>query len=126
MVDTIGQLVAVAWSDNHVRLFSPESNKLIHEINACSTKQNGSITCLGWGSNVTFHAQLDSPRKSLHMILNSTAERHDADAVKDLPRDLALLDIEGALPKLSLLPAGKEYVLLLMLFGLASCSTDSS
>lgn len=43
---------------------------------------------------------------TLDDILSQTVQAHALDDVPDLPRDLASLDIEAALPKLGVLSSG--------------------
>lgn len=106
-----GQLLAVAWSDNAVRLISPENSKVIHEIYA-SLEQERQVTLLAWAINFTDDVvtkdPTGAPQRDLDDILSRTAQSHGPEALPDLPKTLALLDIEGSLPKLSLLPSGKE------------------
>lgn len=106
-----GQLLAIAWSDNYVRLISPESNKIIHEVKA-SSAGDSTITCLGWAANYSDSrratARSNPSNQSLDFRLRQTVGEHVPAALPDLPRDLALLDVEVVLPKLSLLPPGQE------------------
>jgi len=67
------------------------------------------ITCLGWVSNFikrkSTRAFTKGP-KSWKELLETTADSEDPGASLDLPRDLALIDIESSMPRLSTLPAG--------------------
>lgn len=94
-------------------MISPESNRVIHEINVASA-EDCDITCLGWGTSYPHGdaSRVSAARvgKGLDTVFRQTVADHASDALPDLPRDLALLDIEGAIPKLSLLPSGKEYI----------------
>ncbi len=108
--------MAIAWSDGCVRIVSPESNKQIHEVKYNSSPAEGSsdVSCLGWGSNWIGYAVSPSGTNvgnhAVESVLHQAAVKHSSDGAVDLPRELALLEIEGILPKLSLLPAGKKYV----------------
>ena len=92
-------------------MVSPESGKVIHEIYA-STPEACRITLLAWAVNLTDKATTKArgvaARCDLDEILGQTIQEHARDAHPDLPRTLALLDIEGTIPKLSPLPSGKE------------------
>jgi len=109
-------MLAVAFSDSSVTLISARTGKAVHQIqyqDQSSTK----ICCLGWGANLTdvkgTRVRLDNlPDKiSLDDIFNRGSQGQDAQTQLDLPIELAFLDIEAVLPKLSVLPArDKEYV----------------
>lgn len=109
-------MLAVAFSDSTVSLVSAQTGKAVHQIqyqDQLSTK----ICCLGWGANLTdakgTRLRLDSlPDKvSLDDFFNRGTQVQDGQAPLDLPAELAFLDIEAVLPKLSVLPArDKEYV----------------
>lgn len=65
---------------------------------------------MGWSSN-TIGRRVESKASklvpdTLKKILEDEKELSTEKAVLDLPKDLALLDIEPSLPKLSVLPAG--------------------
>ncbi len=95
-----------------MRLISPESNKLVHEFNSSLT-EDSLITCLGWGVNYPHQnrgKEYDSSAgQDIQSVVEKAVHAHTAsNDVPDLPKELALLDLEGALPKLSLLPASKE------------------
>ncbi|KAI9827716.1 MAG: hypothetical protein M1832_004205 [Thelocarpon impressellum] len=107
-----GQLLAVAWSDNAVRLINADSSKVVHQIDTAA-EDSSTLTCLGWAVNFTnsreVRARIDASEVTLDDILGRVAQEQALGTVPDLPRELALLDIESALPKLSVLPsAGKE------------------
>jgi anaphase-promoting complex subunit 4 len=102
-----GQLIAIAWSDGTVRLIGAESNKTVHQITV-SEEEDTEVTCLAW---TTYSAA----SKSLGDILAEAGPWKDATVgglkgksaqLLDLPRDLAAIDIESSLPKLSVLPSG--------------------
>ena len=69
------------------------------------------ICCIGWGFNFTdtksARVRLDVLAASMNSddILNREGQASGAEVPLDLPTDLAFLDIEGILPKLSVLPA---------------------
>lgn len=104
-----GQLLAMGWSDGVVRLVGAESNKTVHQISTTEEK-TAEITCLGWASNSTVQraarfstVNVDDSWKNL--IGNIACSLEDTLPV-DLPRDLALIDIESSMAKLSILPTG--------------------
>ncbi|KAF7930951.1 hypothetical protein BELL_0049g00140 [Botrytis elliptica] len=106
-----GQLLAIAWSDGSVRLIGAESTKVVHHFSTTSDDQEFSgVTCMGWSSN-TIGRRVESKASklvpdTLKKIFEDEKELSTEKAVLNLPKDLALLDIEPSLPKLSVLPAG--------------------
>jgi anaphase-promoting complex subunit 4 len=112
-----GQLLAVTWSDNITRLIGADSSKVIHQIHASSQRdQDTRVTCLGWGVNFTdpkgVKTQVESsPNSSLDEYLSQAVPPSAPGFIADLPAELALIDVDVSLPKLSVLPSGgKEYV----------------
>lgn len=137
ITDEIGRFLAVACSDNNIRLLSSYNGKTVHclpcngslpsrQAASFSSSQQGhdtattpaSICCASWG--VTFtdgNAYLNelkdtNGRLPVDEILSPDTQLTKTALLKgDLPRELALLDIESSLPKLSVLSAtGDEYV----------------
>lgn len=138
-----GNVLAVAGSDNIVRLVSAYSGKTVHEL-YCAPAPKGreddaSISCVGWGAHLTnarstledvLHGRsgstsgdLGGGKAALEDVL-SPGSLSSASSVQrlhriaaDLPRELAVLDVERSLPKLSVLPAtGDEYACLFSFF----------
>lgn len=119
----LGRLLAVACGDGSVRIISAYSGKTVHHYPAYEKKQeeqSGSdqktpskVTCLGWGINFTDskaaqkHLEGAAGQISLEDLLTPGIHPSKGAAIlkADLPRELALLDIESSLPKLSTLPA---------------------
>ncbi|CAD6442860.1 c06f7089-702f-465a-9a30-5ce32c70bb1d [Sclerotinia trifoliorum] len=106
-----GQLLAIAWSDGSVRLVGAESTKVVHHFSATSDDQDFSgITCMSWSSNTIGRKVANKTSKlvpnTLKNIFANDSELSTGKGALDLPRDLALLDIEPSLPKLSVLPTG--------------------
>lgn len=101
-----GKLLAISWSDGSVRLIGAESSKIVHQF---STGDNvNGVTCMGWGSNLTGKSS-KSERKgdaTWEELLGDEEVLAGNKVPLDLPRDLALIDIERSLPKLSVLAAG--------------------
>ena len=111
-----GRLLAIAGSDNHIRLLGAHNGKIAHDL-PCGPPQgreDASISCVAWGPHVTESKdtieswlRLPDDSKSVGCAPGKAFPTISA----DLPRDLALLDIERSLPKLSVLPStGDEYV----------------
>jgi anaphase-promoting complex subunit 4 len=102
-----GHLLAIAWSDGSVRLVGADSTKIVHQFST-GDKVTG-ITCMGWTSNFTRRKrnEVDSKKGpgSWGDVLDEGSISEDK-APLDLPRDLALIDIETSLPKLSVLAGG--------------------
>lgn len=123
----LGRLLAVAYGDGSVRVLSAYSGKTVHHYPAYQTNDEDEsavdqqplpkVTCLGWGVNFT---DSKSAQKHLYESAGQIAVDdllapgiHPSKAAAllkaDLPRELALLDIETSLPKLSTLtPTGAE------------------
>ncbi|KAJ5774954.1 hypothetical protein N7457_009850 [Penicillium paradoxum] len=117
-----GRLLAVACGDGSLRIINSYSGKTVHhyqtyqqrdELVSYSESSMPKATCVSWGVNFT-----DS--KAAQRLLHESAGQVSVDDLltpgvypskasamlkADLPRELALLDIEGSLPKLSTLPA---------------------
>lgn len=107
----VGQLLAIAWSDGSVRLVGAESTKVVHHFSTTSDDQEFSgVTCMSWSSNTIGRRVENNASKlvpdTLKNILGNDPNLSTGKSVLDLPKDLALLDIEPSLPKLSVLPAG--------------------
>ncbi|KAF5862962.1 hypothetical protein ETB97_010894 [Aspergillus alliaceus] len=111
-----GHLLAVACADNTIRIISAYSGKTVHHYPAYQGQGHAdrsvSVTCLGWGVNFTDievaqrHLQEAAGQISVEDLLSPDVHPSAAALLKaDLPRELALLDIESSLPKLSTLPA---------------------
>ncbi|KAL3481983.1 anaphase-promoting complex component Cut20/Apc4 [Aspergillus californicus] len=111
-----GQLLAVACADNSVRMISAYYGKTVHIFSAYFTlpgSKPAKATCLGWGVNFTeskvAQRQLHEAAGQLTIedLLSLDLQPSKAAALlkADLPRELALLDIESSLPKLSTLPS---------------------
>lgn len=103
-----GQLVAIAWNDGTVQLVAAESSKTVHQF--CTGDQVSGITCMGWVSNLTSKSssavETSKGFESWENFFNHGSLHDEEKTLLDLPRDLALIDIEPSLPKLSVLAAG--------------------
>ena len=119
-----GHLLAVACADNTIRVISAYSGKTVHHYPAYRSEgespQSVKVTCLGWGVNFTDskaaqrHLHEAGGQVSVDDLLSPDNHPSKAAALlkADLPRELALLDVEPSLPKLSTLPAtGSECVI---------------
>lgn len=84
---------------------------MIHQID-CSAYSKSQICCLGWGINLTDGNQVSlelnklKDEVTLDDMISQNPRVKSMDAVPDLPLDLALLDVEASLPKLSPLSSG--------------------
>ncbi|OJK04513.1 hypothetical protein ASPACDRAFT_109174 [Aspergillus aculeatus ATCC 16872] len=114
-----GHLLAVACADNTVRIISAYSGKTVHHYPAYpqaegdAARQAVKATCIGWGVNFTDtkvaqrHLHDAAGQLTVEDLLSPDTHPSRAAALlkADLPRELALLDVESSLPKLSTLPA---------------------
>jgi anaphase-promoting complex subunit 4 len=104
----IGQLLAIAWSDSSVRLVGAESSKTVHQFS--TSDELSGVTCMGWASNqISTNPGSAGPKNGpdpWEALLSDETILPESKAHLDLPRDLALIDIETSMPKLSVLPAG--------------------
>lgn len=106
-----GQSLAAAYDNNILSLTNVHTGKVIHQID-CSAYSKSQICCLGWGINFT-----DGNKVSLELnkfknevtlddMISQNLRVKSMETVPDLPLDLALLDVEASLPKLSPLSSG--------------------
>lgn len=121
--EVLGRLLAVACGDGSLRVISAYNGKTVHHYPVYQSRGDDDsteeqpplpkVTCLGWGVNFT---DSKAAQKNLHEsagqisvddLLSPGVNPSKAAALlkADLPRELALLDIESSLPKLSTLPA---------------------
>ncbi|ELR09255.1 hypothetical protein GMDG_03825 [Pseudogymnoascus destructans 20631-21] len=103
-----GQLIAIAWSGGTVRLIGAESNKTVHQITV-SEEGDTEVTCLAWTSYSAASTSLgDILAEAGPLWKDATRNglKGKSAQLLDLPRDLAAIDIESSLPKLSVLPSG--------------------
>ncbi|KHO00818.1 WD40 repeat-like-containing domain protein [Metarhizium album ARSEF 1941] len=98
-----GQFLAVGWSDGVVRLVGLETNKAAHHIPVCEGT-DANISCIGWAScSVASTSPRDLPIRSSHG-LSRDRTASDGDLPPNLPQELAFLEVDTALPKISPLP----------------------
>lgn len=111
---SLGMLLAIACTDNTLRLVSTYTGKIVHVLSTRPTMPEGQLSCLGWNMNLTdpqgTSQRLESGKvaESLEDILTPGAATSQPGVLAmkaDLPRDLALIDVESSFPKLSSLPA---------------------
>ncbi|EEQ89710.2 hypothetical protein RJZ56_004714 [Blastomyces dermatitidis] len=125
-----GHLLAVVCSDNIIRILSAYSGKTVHQLpcgpsaasfstasapTSSPTFPAGpalSVSCLGWGMNFTDgksalkSLQDAEGRLTVDDLLSTEMQLSKIAQLKaDLPRELAMLDMERSLPKLSTLPS---------------------
>ncbi|KAI1302643.1 anaphase-promoting complex, cyclosome, subunit 4-domain-containing protein [Xylaria venustula] len=102
-----GQFLAVGWSDGIVRLMGLETNKAVHQITICEAGRSN-ITCISWTHNLAGKRLASAVQPSVRTWKQLASQGLDLGKKKlaaDLPRELAFLEIETALPRLSPLPA---------------------
>lgn len=106
-----GQSLAAAYDNNLLSLTNSHTGKVVHQID-CSVYSKSQICCLGWGFNLTNGKKISLELGKLkdHVTLDDMIAQNprvtSVDSVPDLPLDLALLDAEASLPKLSPLSSG--------------------
>lgn len=113
-----GQILAVAFSNFLIYLTNAHTGKMIQQIDY-SVHSKKQINMLGWGVNFAdVHAARKKAKKlqseaPLVDVFSQEIHSNEPSSLPDLPRDLAFLDVEEVLPKLSSLSissAEKEYV----------------
>ena len=106
-----GQSLAAVYDNGFLSLISAHTGKVFHQID-CSSYSKSQICCLGWGFNFMDGTQvsleLDKLKNGLTLddMISQNPQVKSMDAVPDLSLDLALLDVEASLPKLSPLSSG--------------------
>ena len=106
-----GQSLAAAYDNNSLSLTNAHTGKVVHQID-CSVYSKSQICCLGWGINFTDGNKPDLELDKVKQVVmlddetNQNSQVKSMDTVLDLPLDLALLDVEASLPKLSPLSSG--------------------
>lgn len=84
---------------------------MVHQID-CTAYSKSQICCLGWGINFTdgnkvgLHFDKLKDKVTLDDMISHNPRVESMGAVSDLSLDLALLDVEASLPKLSTLSSG--------------------
>lgn len=107
----LGLLLAVAFNNNFVYLTNAHTGKLMHQIDF-TAHVNSQICCLGWGVNsgdvFTLRTTFEKVGGELTLdnLLDQRNKGDRSHLPPDLPGDLAFLDIEQVLPKLSPLSSG--------------------
>ena len=109
----LGRLLAIALSDCSISLINAHTSKTVHTFQH-ALKTESEICCLGWGVCFTDAAFVDKhingtkTEVTLDDILGRGFEGLLTDLPQDLPTELANLEIESSLPKLSTLPLGSR------------------
>ncbi|ODA81562.1 hypothetical protein RJ55_00062 [Drechmeria coniospora] len=98
-----GKFLAVGWSDGVVRLMGLENNKAAHHIPVCDPS-NTRITYIGWTSSSIADKAVKSISRQPGGDLFDAWSCSSRDMPMDLPQELAFLEVETALPKISALP----------------------
>ncbi|KAI0127922.1 anaphase-promoting complex component Cut20/Apc4 [Xylariales sp. AK1849] len=102
-----GEFLAVGWSDGVVRLMGLENSKAVHQITVCEAGK-ANITCIGWARNRAGKRPVAVTKAGSSTWMDLSLQGLNVGEKKstiDLPRELAFLEVETALPKLSPLPA---------------------
>jgi anaphase-promoting complex subunit 4 len=109
---SLGHILAVSCTDDNIRLISTFSGKMVHQLPTLPQIPGTKTSYLGWAANFIDSAatqrQLDDTgdHLSLDDLLGLNVEIQALLRSKaNLPRELALIDVETSLPKLSTLPA---------------------
>ena len=106
-----GQALAAAYDNHSLTLTNTQTGKVVHQID-CSAYSEAPICCLGWGVNFTdsnkVSQQINKLKGDLNLddVVSHNPQAKGLDPVPDLPLDLAFLDVEASLPKLSTLSSG--------------------
>lgn len=101
----------MAWTDNIIRLISPHTGKIVHQLFS-GVGPSPEVTFLDWCSNFTDgksakdRIENRADNLTLDDVLSKSRYAQKLECNIDLPRNLALLDVDGTLPKLSVLVAG--------------------
>jgi anaphase-promoting complex subunit 4 len=109
---SLGQFLAVGWSDGFVRLMGLENNKAAHHIKVGESSGN-EITHIGWSSSRIADNRSSAVAQALKNNTDKDKSFNGDGLPLDLPRELTFLEIDTALPKISPLPsssAGSGYV----------------
>lgn len=92
-------------------LTNAQTGKITHQSD-CSAYSKSRICCLGWGVNFTDSNKVKSHinelkgELTLDDVISHNPQARAMDSAPDLPLDLAFLDVEASLPKLSILSSG--------------------
>ena len=105
-----GQSLAVAFSNRFLCLTNSHTGKTIYRVD-CSSYSDSQICCLGWSVVLSERNGLNEfVNQNSHLDLDDFIGRNpqikNSDTPADLPKDLAFLEIEGLLPRLSPLSSG--------------------
>ena len=106
-----GQILAAALNDHNLSLTNAHTGKQVYLID-CSKYSKSQISCLGWG--VTFTDSLSLSQRlhnsedgiTIEEVISRNPSIGSIEDPPNLPLDLAFLDVEGSLPKLSPLSTG--------------------
>ena len=95
----------MVFSNNIVHLTNAHTGKVVHHLD-CTADSDSPVCCLGWGINsvsghkVEHGKNISGPEEALDDLLGQ-GRKHASDSPPDLPKDLAFLDVEAMLPRLS-------------------------
>jgi anaphase-promoting complex subunit 4 len=101
--------LAAGWSDGVVRLVGVENNKAVHQVRVVEDGSKAQIQFIAWSRNRTGSHTITGPAKRQEpwgMLLSKGDFELDLDEkqILDLPHELTFLEVDEALPKISLLP----------------------
>lgn len=91
-------------------MYSVEGFKVVHSFADITVQEEVIVTCLAWSWNSIVDIASTEDIDPGRSIRNGCLEELDDVSILDLPRDLANLDVEASLPKLSILPFGSTCV----------------
>ena len=94
----------MAFSNSVIYLTNSHTGKLLYQLD-CSFRSNSQICAIGWGVNFV-ELQGHPAGKTVDDLLSQRTQLDPSDSPPNLPKDLAFLDIEEVLPKLSSLSSG--------------------
>ena len=104
-------MLATAYDNHLLTLTNARTGKVVHQVD-CSAYSKSPICCLGWGVNfadsIKVSQQINKLKGELSLddVISQHPQAKAVDSVPDLPLDLAFLDVEASLPKLSVLSSG--------------------
>lgn len=100
----LGQFLAVGWNDGFVRLMGLETNKAAHHIQVCESP-DVAITHIGWAISSIVDKGVSVASKAIKVSLAKDNNGLNGEDELDLPRELAFLEVDTTLPKISPLPS---------------------
>lgn len=87
-----------------IYLTDSHTGKLFYQLD-CSSRSSSQICSIGWGVNCV-DLQGHAAEKTVDDLLSQRTQLDQSDSPPNLPKDLAFLDVEEVLPRLSSLSSG--------------------